>query len=221
MARARPEHQCQHVYWQRGRKRSGGGIRFQAVNGTEVTRFPSSPQNWYSVNVTNNIIVNNVAGWDGGGVGLLDSLAVNFINNTIVSNDTTASAGTLFNAYFARLASDQSPPPGTCVNGANGACTASAPQPAGLSASPNSPQLSSLLPLRVRCPSGHAEWNSPRTGGLPAGLVSRFCANNIIWQNRAFHLEVGGTTTGGTDYLQSIVTLHPTLEPAEHAVHAC
>src|SRR5437660_1380653 len=71
---------------------SGGGIRFQAVNGTDVVRFPSSPQNWYSVKVTNNII-----------------------------------------------------------------------------------------------------------------------ANNIFWQNRAFHLEVGGTTTGGTDYQQSLVTLHPTL----------
>ena len=90
---------------------SGGGIRFQAVNGTDVTRFPTTPQNWYSVNVTNNIIANNVAGWDGGGVWLLDSLAVNFVNNTIASNDTTASAGTLFNAYFAPLASDQSPPP--------------------------------------------------------------------------------------------------------------
>ena len=38
-----------------------------------------------------------------------------------------------------------------------------------------------------------------------------FLANNIFWQNRAFHLEIGGTATGGTDYLQSIVTLHPTL----------
>ena len=188
---------------------SGGGIRFQAVNGTEVTRFPTSPQNWYSVNVTNNIIVNNVAGWDGGGVGLLDSLAVNFTNNTVVSNDTTASAGTLFNAYFAGLSSDQSPPPGTCVNGANGACTASAPQPAGFSASPNSPQLTTLLPSTVRCPSGHA------SGTLLNGDCRRvsypLLSNNIFWQNRAFHLEVGGTTTGGTDYQQSLVTLHPAL----------
>jgi hypothetical protein len=188
---------------------SGGGIRFQAVNGTDVTRFPSSPQNWYSVKVTNNIIVNNVAGWDGGGVGLLDSLAVNFTNNTVVSNDTTASAGTLFNAYFAGLASDQSPPPGTCVNGANGACTASAPQPAGLSASPNSPQLSTLLPTSVTCPSGHA--SGTLLNGDCRQVSYPFLANNIFWQNRAFHLEVGGTTTGGTDYQQSLVTLHPTL----------
>ena len=107
------------------------------------------------MSVTNNIIANNVAGWDGAGVGLLDSLAVNFTNNTIVSNDTTASAGTLFNAYFAKLAADQSPPPGTCMTGINGSCTASQPQPAGLSASPNSPQLTTSLPASVRCPAGH------------------------------------------------------------------
>ena len=53
---------------------SGGGIRFQGVNGTEVARFPSNPERWYSVNVTNNIITNNVAGWDGGGVSLQDSI---------------------------------------------------------------------------------------------------------------------------------------------------
>ena len=65
---------------------SGGGLRFQAVNGTDVARFPnptasnlfgrnatcgnnSSPATcgWYTVQVTNNIIADNVAGWDGAG----------------------------------------------------------------------------------------------------------------------------------------------------------
>ena len=186
---------------------SGGGIRFQAVNGTDVTRFPLTPQNWYSVNVTNNIIANNVAGWDGGGVGLLDSLAVNFTNNTIVSNDTTASAGSLFNAYFAKLASDQSPPPGTCTTGAAGACTASQPQPAGVSASPNSPQLTTSLPAIIRCPTGHF------TGLVALNANCRqvsypLLSNDIFWQNRAFHLEVGNSQA---KYLQSIVTLAPSL----------
>jgi len=188
---------------------SGGGIRFQGVNGTDVTRFPLNPENWYSVNVTNNIIVNNVAGWDGGGVGLLDSLAVNFVNNTFASNDSTASAGTLFNAYFAHLGSDQSPPPVTCVNGANGACTASQPQPAGLAASPNSPQLFTSLPATVNCPAGHA--SGTLTNGDCRSVSYPLLSNDIFWQNRSFHLEVGGTSSGGTDYLQSIVTLAPTL----------
>jgi Bacterial cadherin-like domain len=190
---------------------SGGGIRFQAVNGTDVVRFPTSPNNWYSVNVTNNIIANNVAGWDGGGVGLLDSLAVNFTNNTIVSNDTTASAGTLFNAYFSQLASDQSPPPGTCTNSPAGTCTASQPQAAGLSVSPNSPQMTTSLPGTVTCPSGHA------SGTLSNGDCRRvsypLLTNNIIWHNRAFHIEVGGTVdSNGTDFQQSLVSLHPILD---------
>src|SRR6202035_3420704 len=68
---------------------SGGGLRLQHVNGTDVINFPNgvasrnfawpnvtgfgdsrrSFQNgttWYDVQVTNNIIANNVAGWDGG-----------------------------------------------------------------------------------------------------------------------------------------------------------
>src|SRR6202023_1584802 len=76
---------------------SGGGLRLQSVNGPEVLFFAGIPADWYSVNVTNNIIANNVAGWDGAGVSMQDALAVNLINNTIVSNDTTASSGVLFN----------------------------------------------------------------------------------------------------------------------------
>ncbi len=84
---------------------SGGGLRLQSVNGPEVSVFPKDPDRWYAVSVTNNIIANNVAGWDGGGVSLQDALAVNLVNNTIVSNDTTASAGVLFNTLGAPLAS--------------------------------------------------------------------------------------------------------------------
>src|SRR2546427_6021770 len=103
---------------------SGGGTRFQAVNGGDVLTFPTTPANWYSVNVTNNIIANNVAGWDGAGISLVDSLAVNVINNTVISNDTTASSGVLFNTIGAPLASSSGPcpispttglPPSPCI----------------------------------------------------------------------------------------------------------
>ena len=59
---------------------------------------------WNHVTVTNNIIANNVAGWDGAGISLLDALNIDIINNTIVSNDTTASAGVLFNTLGAPVA---------------------------------------------------------------------------------------------------------------------
>ena len=71
------------------------------VNGTDVTRFPLTPQTT-GIRSTSQTTSSSTTWLDGmaAGVGLLDSLAVNFTNNTIVSNDTTASAGTLFNAYF-------------------------------------------------------------------------------------------------------------------------
>src|SRR6202030_2670816 len=101
-------------------------LRLQSVNGTEVGLFPLNPTRWYAVSVTNNIIANNVAGWDGAGVSVQDALAVNLINNTIVSNDTTASAGVLFNTFGAPLASSPGP---TCTANCG---TSSAPQAAGL-----------------------------------------------------------------------------------------
>jgi hypothetical protein len=190
---------------------AGGGIRFQGVNGADVSRFPLTPNNWYSVQVTNNIITNNVAGWDGAGVSLLDSLAVNFVNNTVASNDTTASAGTLFSAYFAPLASDQSPPTATCTNSAAGACTASTPQPAGLSASPNSPQLTAALPALVICPAGHFSGLLPINGNCRQ-VSYPLLYNDVFWQNRSFHLEVGASSG---QFLQSVVTLMPALnQPA-------
>jgi hypothetical protein len=203
---------------------SGGGIRFQNVNGTDVTRLPLSPNNWYEVNVTNNIIVNNVAGWDGAGVSLLDSLKVNLINNTIVSNDTTASSGTLFTAYFAGLGSDQSPPQATCTDTTAGACTASQPQPAGVGVSPNSAQMTASLPANIVCPAGHTTGLTNPLMPLPVPngdcrkVSYPILYNNLIWENRAFHLEVGAES--GT-YLQSIVTLHPTLnQPSSESTAA-
>lgn len=187
---------------------AGGGIRFQAVNGAEVSRFPLLSSSWYSVDVTNNIIANNVAGWDGGGVSLLDALVVNFINNTVISNDTTASAGPLFSAYFAPLASDQSPPSVTCTAGPTGACTASAPQAAGISSSPNSPQFTAGLPGNVLCPAGHAVGLSLLNGAC-RNVSYPLLYNDVLWQNRAFHLEIGATAAQAQ---QPVVTLVPTLD---------
>ena len=105
---------------------SGGGVRFQSVNGTDISLIPNQPQLWNSVMLTNNIVVNNVAGWDGGGISLQDSLNIDIINNTIASNDTTASAGVLFTTIGAPEASAPGATKPTPGNG-----TPTAPQPAG------------------------------------------------------------------------------------------
>ncbi|MDQ1257228.1 MAG: hypothetical protein QG656_1831, partial [Candidatus Hydrogenedentes bacterium] len=74
----------------------GGGIAIQASNGADVALAPDNPDRWHAIDVTNNIIANNVAGLAGGGIGLQEAAVVNIVNNTIVRNDSTATAGAAF-----------------------------------------------------------------------------------------------------------------------------
>jgi hypothetical protein len=183
---------------------SGGGLRLQAVNGADVARFPAHPERWYSVQVTNNIIVNNVAGWDGAGVSLEDSLAVNLINNTIASNDTTASSGSLFNTLGAPLASSQSPTP-LCL--AQNGGTVSCPQPAGLVTMQNSPQLtSSFTTGAITCPPGNYAPGTSPTNGTCIHISYPAMYNNVFWQNRSYQIGVGPLGTGGENQ-QNVVSL--------------
>src|SRR4029077_1682839 len=194
---------------------SGGGLRLQHINGTDVLNFSNSSGNsnssgrcssaslngcrWNTVSVTNNIITNNVAGWDGGGVSLQDALAVNIINNTIASNDSTASSGVLFGSLFAPLASA---PGVNCTAGINN--EQSCPQVAGLVSVTNSAILEANLPATgFSCPAGHGTSGnngSCRTYSVP------LLDNNVIWQNRSFVIGVGNFGTGN-QVQQKIVTL--------------
>jgi hypothetical protein len=113
-----------------------------------VLAFPTTPSQWYSPRITNNIIADNVAGWDGAGISLVDALNTNIINNTVVSNSTTASAGILFTTIGAPLASSE----GTnCVIGTETSC----PQVSGLVSIQNSSILVANLPATVTCPANH------------------------------------------------------------------
>lgn len=179
---------------------SGGGIRFQGVNGTEISRFPLISAQWYGVTVTNNIIANNVAGWDGAGISLQDALAVNLINNTVISNDSTASAGVLFNTLGAPLASS----PG--ATNQTTSTTTSAPQPAGLVAIQNSPPLTASLPATVLCPLGHAVGFNIINGACRKFSVP-LLYNNVFWQNRSFFIGVG-PLGAGTQNQQNVVSLY-------------
>ncbi len=184
---------------------SGGGLRLQHVNGTEVQRFPNTPANWYEVTVTNNIIVNNVAGWGGGGVSLLDALKVNFVNNTVASNDTTATAGILFDTNVAPNANVPppgcdptiTPPPAAC---SNTSVTTSNFMVAGLQADLNSGQLTGVMTNpSVVCP------NHPNCTKFSNPVLE----NNLFWQNRAFHITTGAIPAPG---LETTVQLVPALQ---------
>jgi len=211
---------------------SGGGLRLQQVNGTEVGVFPLIPDRWYGVTVTNNIIANNVAGWDGAGVSIEDALKVKLINNTIVSNDTTASAGVLFKALGAPMAS--SPPPGCTPTSdptqpQNPNCLKTdaphIPQPAGLVTMVNTPNLIQSLPALVLCPAGFNYGNASdtllsRTNGLCRRLSMPSVVNDLFWQNRAFHVGYADTSGNevtdpvkgaGNQSQQNLVALFPAL----------
>ncbi len=77
---------------------NGGGIRAAGVNGADVTAAPGAANqgSWYALDILNNVIVNNVAGWAGGGISLADAVRVRIINNTIARNDSSATAKSAF-----------------------------------------------------------------------------------------------------------------------------
>ena len=194
---------------------AGGGIRLQDVNGTEVSTFPRTPTRWNSVSVTNNIIVNNVAGWDGAGISLQDALNVTMINNTISSNDTLATSGVLTQSIGTPVTSA---PAGSCTQtGPTGANTASCPQPSGVSSTPNSSVLTTTFTTvgTLTCPNG--------TNGCRA-FSNPLMQNNVIWQNRAFYIGVGvfGATTLNQQHLVSLYNAFTsTGAPAQTAFGQC
>jgi hypothetical protein len=196
---------------------SGGGLRLQQVNGTEMGIFPLRPDRWYGVTVTNNIITNNVAGWDGGGVSLQDALKVTFVNNTVASNDTTASAGVLFKTLAAINSS--APPPG-CTPTAdpsqpqNPNCldpnAPHVPQPAGLVTMENTPNLKDSLPAIVICPPGFGYTNGNGTNSCK-NISRPVLTNDMFWQNRAFHVDIVSVGSG-LQSQQNLIALTPLLD---------
>ncbi|HEX9031736.1 MAG TPA: Ig-like domain-containing protein [Streptosporangiaceae bacterium] len=186
---------------------SGGGIAFQNVNGQDVVAFPNAPAQWYDVTVTNNIIANNVAGWDGGGVSLLDTLKASLVNNTIVSNVTTASAGVLTNTLGAPLASTQNCPPGG--TNAQGLCTvqitSSTPQAAGLVSINNSAILLANLPATITCPNPNSDPSVSTTNGSCRAVSYPYLHNDVMYDNSSYYIAVGALSP---QFQQNVVSLY-------------
>jgi len=160
---------------------SGGGIRLQSINGTDVATFNTQPNLWHDVTITNNIINNNMAGWDGAGISLQDALNVKITNNTIAHNDALASSGVL---TFSIGTPQASAPAGECHNAAG---TASCPQSAGVTSTPNSSLLTTTFVVPITCPTGQPNCT---------GFSNPILANDIIYQNRSFYIGVGSVGTG-------------------------
>lgn len=105
----------------------GGGVYLNGVNGDDVAASPNHPSDWYEVKFFNNLIVNNAAGYLGGAIALQDSARIKIIHNTIVANDSTATAANAF------------------VNQGVGGLFVSTPQIAGIASFAHSPALLSAI----------------------------------------------------------------------------
>ncbi|KAA6458590.1 hypothetical protein DYQ86_18670 [Acidobacteria bacterium AB60] len=232
---------------------SGGGLRMQAINGTDVLNFPNgnpgrsagwpsvnghtqpsfqtnSP--WNAVRVTNNIIANNVAGWDGGGISMQDALNTDVVNNTIVSNVSTASSGVLFQSLFAALSSSSGPSSTNCYAGSN-----SCPQVAGLVSVTNSAVLTAnmgLIPVTngkqgvfaVTCPAAHGTTGTTTVAASCTKYSVPAIYNDLFWQNRSLIIGVG-PLGGGTQNQNTVVSMYNapfgsgSLAASQNATGAC
>ncbi|HKI51044.1 MAG TPA: SdrD B-like domain-containing protein [Geothermobacteraceae bacterium] len=76
----------------------GAGIMANEVNNQDVVDNPTDPSQWYELRIVNNMIVDNVAAYGGGGIFLQDSVRTNIINNTIANNDSTSTSQLAFPA---------------------------------------------------------------------------------------------------------------------------
>jgi hypothetical protein len=95
----------------------GGGIFAREVNYQDVLDNPTDPIQWYELKIVNNIIVNNVAAFGGGGIFLKDVANAAIINNTIANNDSTSTSV----LAFAPGSLDSTPLPSGVVSGVHSA----------------------------------------------------------------------------------------------------
>ncbi len=147
----------------------GAGIRLQQVNGADVAAFKAQPGRWHQVRLANNTIVDNEAGWAGGGVSMADTLRATIVSNTVVANDSTGIAGVV-------LAGGVALPAAT-----TGTVGVGKPSPSGLVSEPTSAALQSQSPLVTAI-------------SQPLAL-----SLNIFWQNRSFFYSGNGTLCAGND----------------------
>jgi len=95
----------------------GAGIMANEVNGEDVTLNPTDPSQWYELLIVNNMIVDNVAAFGGGGIFLQDTVQASIINNTIANNDSTSTS----QLAFAPGAANSTPLPSGVVANVNSA----------------------------------------------------------------------------------------------------
>jgi len=146
----------------------GGGIRLQNVNGADIVGARNTAAGANSdldqVRIRRNRIVNNVAGWSGAGVSMVDAIKVALTDNTIAHNDSTATVGGLISV----------------VGGVN----SSVAQPSGVVAEMNSALVHAAIAAKTA-----TAWNTYKTHDWSNATIS----GGQIWQNRSFSYYASDT----------------------------
>jgi hypothetical protein len=162
----------------------GGGLRALMVNGQDVQSRPTNPGRWYTLEVFNNLIVNNSSADVGGGISLDDAARVYIINNTIANNDSTSSG---VDAFGGPIDEENMPaelaailPPEAGEPGFIGGLTSSVPQVAGIASRGHSAGLQAAF-----------------GAGYEQEFASPVLHDNIIWQNRTFFWDATYGAWGG------------------------
>jgi len=137
----------------------GGGVRLQYINGQDA----SYHQRW-RVQMINNMITNNLAGWAGAGISVSDAINTVIENNTVAMNDSMGMTGNLFSK--------------TTAFGTTGP-SSGLPNPAGISTELTSTSLLAFL-------SGTELTND--------AISKPTMRNNIIWHNRSFFFDMSSGT---------------------------
>ena len=139
---------------------SGGGLRLQNVNGTDVVTFPTVDLRRRNTVVScernPTIITNNVAGWDGAGISMVDALDVNIVNNTdrFERHDRVCGRSVQHPGRAAGSSTGPCPEPTTRLPGYP-ASPVRRRNPPAWSASRTARTLIANLPATVTCPAGH------------------------------------------------------------------
>jgi hypothetical protein len=153
----------------------GAGIRALLVNGQDVWLNWRTPDDWYHIDILNNMIVDNSSGDHGGAISLDDAVIVDIVQNTIANNDSTATGSGAFGGGCTvdEPVGQYCPPQSEA--GAGGLIN-SIPRVAGIAAYAYSTPLADAVAL------------SPVSDQLRQ-FSNPTLENNIIWKNRSFYWD--------------------------------
>ena len=174
----------------------GGAIRTRRFNGLDVALHRGDPSSWYSIDILDNLIINNSSGDMGGGIALDDTVKARIIGNTIAYNDSTATSSDSFGG----ACTENSPIGQVCPSAeAIGGLTTSIPAVAGIASQAHTALLRQVMTTPTS--GANAAYCRSTGGHTNEAICARFSnpslINDIIWRNRIFYWSASANNNLG------------------------